>query len=521
MNRWCGRFVLAVALPVALAFLLTCPAAVTAEETVIAGVVNDADGKPIVGAVVSHAVSGRQRIESTTDDMGRFRLTGPQARRGAYGLVVRAKGFAADSVSVAADSQEALGRVVVRLAKGHSIRGRVVNSAGEPLEKVWIAATDGTVGDPGGATTLTDAEGRFALDSLRERSRFLFQAAGYPMIDRVLLDLDGDKEVTVVLEAGVELRGHVVDDETGKAIETFRVRANFARRLRGETANLNATLPQGLSDGQEFRSPTGEFVITELTKGLPLEIFIEASGYERLVLPRVITGAEDKSLSRIPLKKRDSKPASFAGKLADEHGKPLAGVQLRLIVTSAPLKEGIGGFTWSMVEHDGMARSREIDQYLRAVSDAEGKFEFKDILPGKSLQLAYWGGGAPRGRWSAPAPTVAGEGKSAVIKVPQAAVVRGSFDAAEFPQGRGITFELDDSVLVLFLQLKEGTTEFQFGDLPSGSVRIFLTGPREPVPDRSGAFKSESLAMRKLVIEAGKTYDVKFTKDDLFKPRGR
>ena len=70
---------------------------------------------------------------------------------------------------------------------------------------------------------------------------------------------------------------------------------------------------------------------------------------------------------------------------------------------------------------------------LAGETNAEGRFRFENILPGKYLQLAYWGDGVPQGKSLAFDETKAGETKNVTIRLPEPAVIRGSFVRENFP----------------------------------------------------------------------------------------
>ena len=67
------------------------------------------------------------------------------------------------------------------------------------------------------------------------------------------------------------------------------------------------------------------------------------------------------------------------------------------------------------------------------MSDAQGRFTFRDNLPGMYIQLAYWGPNAPKSRSLAFAKTRPGMGQTVTIDVPEPATVSGSFDGTTFP----------------------------------------------------------------------------------------
>ncbi len=87
------RSAIAVSIPVIASMLLPSFAAVaTAQTGVITGAVRDVEGEPIVGAeVMGENTQWQRRIETTTNDAGRFSFIGLQ--RGRWLFIVRQRGY--------------------------------------------------------------------------------------------------------------------------------------------------------------------------------------------------------------------------------------------------------------------------------------------------------------------------------------------------------------------------------------------------------------------------------------------
>ncbi|MGQ0633605.1 MAG: carboxypeptidase regulatory-like domain-containing protein [Planctomycetaceae bacterium] len=488
----------------------------------IAGVVTDRDGRPLAGAKVQNSGNNpNQKRETTTDADGRFVLHDLLKGIAGYEVVVRSPRFAPVMQQVEPGAEDAPGYVAVRLLPGHAIRGRVVNEAGEPLKSAYVSANG--YGTAIGETVRTNDNGEFEFDSLPEKSKFQIQANGYPLILDRPLPLDGNEVVVVTLESSVVLQGRVLDSQTSKPIDEFRVRGAFSRDRLANDAK--GSYPNELAAGLKFRSPEGAFAIKELTRGVPLELVFEADGYERVIIPRVVAGtSEADRVKEIALTRRDdSRQSTLAGKIVDHEVKPLAGVQIRLVVTAEPATgDDDNRFNWFLIQGNQLGERSYVEQYLSAVSDADGKFEFRNLVPAKFLQIAYWGEGAPQGRWLALGKTRAGEGQSTIIKVPAPAAVRGSFDAALFQKAREV--QLNDegprnSFLSFKVDLTEGQTEFRFDNLPPGKYGLHLVGPLVRHEDNPQMFKSTPLAVRRFTIEPGKTYDIRLTEEDRAKQR--
>ena len=80
---------------------------------------------------------------------------------------------------------------------------------------------------------------------------------------------------------------------------------------------------------------TGRFAIGPLTNGMPVELTIEADGYERSVVPRAVAAKANKGEDlKITLKRIDVAGLfTLSGQVLDYEGKAASGAQLRLIVS--------------------------------------------------------------------------------------------------------------------------------------------------------------------------------------------
>ena len=87
------RFAVIVTVPVVASLLLTSLAVVASAQTgVITGTVRDVEGEPIVAAeVVGENTEWQRRVETTTNDSGRFSLIGLQ--RGRWLFLIRQRGY--------------------------------------------------------------------------------------------------------------------------------------------------------------------------------------------------------------------------------------------------------------------------------------------------------------------------------------------------------------------------------------------------------------------------------------------
>ncbi|MAG95047.1 MAG: hypothetical protein CMJ48_15075 [Planctomycetaceae bacterium] len=336
------------------------------------------------------------------------------------------------------------------------------------------------------------------------------------------MKLDGADPVTVQLQAPGVLRGQVVDAATREPIEQYRVRLGFSRvRQAGDAkGSFSSRLGQ---PGVTVRSEKGEFLVTPLTAGMPFEVTVEADGYERFVIERAVASKADevKPLS-VSLKRVDATQRStLTGRILDHAGKPASGAQLRLIVaTDQPTGVGDRRFSRSLIETGNLGRKSYCEQFLSAVSDAQGRFEFKNILPGKYLQLAYWGKGVPRGRSLAFDETRPGKMEPAAIKLPEPATIRGTIERSQFPQLGSVQLVRQQGTGASYkITLKDDKTTFAFEDLPPGPYSLFVSAkPVRYSENGNTFFRVSSFARRELSLKPGDTRTVRITEPDVLTP---
>jgi RNA polymerase sigma factor (sigma-70 family) len=170
-----GRLLIRVALP----------ARSAQDVSAITGQVIDSNGRPIAGAHVALAIGGRvpsQQLwhQATTDALGRYRLR-EVPRRTIDGkpqrvaLVIAKDGYVgiqSKPLSLSAgDSQNPQVIQPIRLDRGVSINGVVVDHRGKPAAGAWVRANYFVrLGQPGALQSVkTDENGRFTIRDLPRR----------------------------------------------------------------------------------------------------------------------------------------------------------------------------------------------------------------------------------------------------------------------------------------------------------------------------------------------------------------
>jgi len=186
----------------------------------MSGRILDMNEQPIEGAKVAQSWTSSANFPSTkTDSEGRFKFK--NAPPGKMVLTVQAKGYSPDLRQITV--HKGVEPVEFRLEPGHTIRGRIVDTTGNPIAGAFVVADTWR-----GHRSLewrvdTDSEGRFQWDDAPA--------------DEVLIDMGkqrymsisnygmsaSDKEYVITLYPELKVRGKVVDTQTGEPITQFKL----------------------------------------------------------------------------------------------------------------------------------------------------------------------------------------------------------------------------------------------------------------------------------------------------------
>jgi hypothetical protein len=141
-------------------------------------------------------------------------------------------------------------------------------------------------------------------------------------------------------------------------------------------------------------------------------------------------------------------------------------------------------------------------------------------LPGKHLQLVYWGQGVPRSRSLDFKQTQPGASGLAVITTPRPACLRGTIDRDRLPNVDSVRLSPTNGTNPSYdRKLESDQQTFRFDDLPAGEYWVSVcTKPVEFTKDGQTFSRIPSLASQKVRLQPGETKDVSFTEPD---PDGR
>ncbi len=326
------------------------------------GTVSGPDGRPVEGATVSLSwikelrPPGPERYTTKADPKGRFQFD--HARPGEQALTVEASGLAPELARI--EVTAGVNPFAVRLKPGRTIQGRVVDESGKPVVGVVVHADSWR-----GYSTLdwsaeTDADGRFRWDHAPDDAvslRFWRASSG----SRVQLEVGPDSgEVAVTIKNALRVRGTVVDAESGRPIDDFRLIPGLIGLPGGGFSGRNQKLPRWQLDAARTgRAGRYEFVFAGLAPKLPRSLRVEAEGY----LPAESRAYQnDEGDQTFDVRLRRS--ANVAGVIRLPDGSPLAGAQVLLSTPSDFVRLEDGRF------------SDERFQGPRMETRADGRFSF-------------------------------------------------------------------------------------------------------------------------------------------------
>ena len=272
----------------ALALLWLWAARGAASRERFAGIVVDAAGRPIPGAIIE-----AQDWELRADEGGRFEVDLPRAQRR---LVVRSPGYA--STDTYGDAPDDVRIVLDREAQ---IAGQLIDGVSRaPIADAWVLLNGGA-----SAQARTDAAGGFRLSGLR---------AGRYQLKAIAPGRSAHSAETIEVEAGDEAR--VLLD----AQPAVTVAAEVSVEATGKACTSAYVVLRGALDMEEMRGdPQGHVVFSGVMPGrYSVDVHCKDEGL--LYLPRLEVGADSPPLHRwvIP------RGRQLSGRLLDGAGQALA-----------------------------------------------------------------------------------------------------------------------------------------------------------------------------------------------------
>ncbi|MEM7310084.1 MAG: sigma-70 family RNA polymerase sigma factor [Planctomycetota bacterium] len=346
------------------------------------GQVLDLDERGVAGARVFRFNTGHHDLlqeVATTDANGRFVLRDMAEEAQ---LVARASGFQPSELERVRDGR---GLKLVLGARGHRLRGRVLDASGAPAPHAWIAigvdedAREDLAGAKrppntgAGSKPLdreafflrADAQGAFESDEVPGGhalvlARPLDRLSGDVGWETLWLPDDSGAEITVRLRGGAELTGTVRDD-LGRPVVGVEVEAEWeGTHALGQ---MEDDLGPWMSDRRVRSGPDGAYRLAGLLPG----------DYDLRVL-----GARD-TLARVE-RLIDAGAAVRWDAVVD----PLATLRVRLL---GPADEPVSGWSIGASAAPGMMPS---SGFLTRYTDDEGRLQLPDLPPDDALELSFF-----------------------------------------------------------------------------------------------------------------------------------
>jgi hypothetical protein len=360
----------------------------------IAGTVLDADGAPLEGArctlspgrpagglAPELALDAGRVLETRSDPQGRFRLP---VDSGLWRLEVRSSGYGPWSE----DHLRGGDRRQVQLERASFLSVSALDEGGAPVVDVELRVL-GDFRDLTGARAAmghTDASGTCRLGPLAPGSWYL--SALHPQRRRVHQPIEVPADaalvsVDLVLERGVRLVGRVEAREAGATL------ADLSLRIEAFALGQSVVLEPSCG-------PDGSFATdAQFAPGEMLTVSARARGFaevERTIAldPALAPGGEQELRLELGTPER-----VLRGRTVDAEGRPVPGVDVRLVVTS-PLPRGLDGL------QRGLARVTPHAERWRKVgrTDADGRFEIARLAAGRQHVVALLAAGwAPAFAW--------------------------------------------------------------------------------------------------------------------------
>ncbi len=260
----------------------------------IMGRVEDPDGRPVGGARVTFRREGQSETTMggnasvTTAQNGEFRLQGLQS--GVLDLVVQPVHLLEKVVpDLDVKEGQVVGPTVVRVERGNSVTGRVVDTEGETVAGAEIYVRDYSRG-AAESRAVTDANGKFAVSKIVTNDTVELEVV-HPSYSKYLRDeVKVGSELEIVLQELGTIVGVVVDPD-GMPVSSFSVQPQAVGARDGKRPLRSRTVD---ADDGRFRY-----------RGIPKGIYnvqIRAPAYSAATLENVeISEGAEVDLGRVQL----------------------------------------------------------------------------------------------------------------------------------------------------------------------------------------------------------------------------
>jgi hypothetical protein len=449
----------------------------------LAGRVVDPQGRPVEGAMVSLGVTQfRVKLPSGTSGAdGRFALAHCRPGQRAN-LIVKAGGWAPALAQVQSDKD--VTDLEVKLEAARPMRIRVVDSKGQPVTGAVVSSGAWRgVNDLGWRAT-TGADGRVVWNEAPSDGVAIGAAArGYvSATERAVVA--GEQEHVITLTSMTRIAGTVVDDATGKPVETFRAAVTMPAR----PGVMMLTLPEDLA-GVTYGG-AGTFELMQNRRRAGYVVRVEAPGSLPQVSRDLKAGEED-----VKLEFRLKKGRDLVATLRRSDGAPLDGADVLLVNSSSQV---------------GVRNGKVAPGTLATVvkSDPAGRFRMDPQAGEFSLIVVH-----ERGYGQIAAAQLAGD--EPVITVQPWATVRGTAWVGAKPAAGRTILAMDVAgrapgrPRVECVAVADEQGRFVLDRVPPGPMSVAIEVRDEEARGASRVTRVTWTQQREVKAEAGRTVEVK------------
>lgn len=446
------------------------------------GCVSSPDGKPIAGAMVLRRAIRGPVAKATTDRRGYYRF--PNASTGQNSLMVLVKHLAPELKQV--DVSDELGTVNFQLKPGKTLRFRVLDPAGGPVEGVTVSPQSWR-GEQffflfekykDSIPQKTGRDGRLVWkDAPPDEIQFNVIPPGSRLMQQLKQKFTArDKEYVIKLQPAINVSLRVVDAGTKKPIPRFKV-----------------SLGTKFADGQFFWTPffdrdgqDGRLAFFDNSPSGKRAYRVHVKGYRSAVSREVKDGER-----KVALKFELTRAQGPTGTVIDAAGKPVSGARVYLCPQNG------------LLDHLWVDNGATVRGDIKKTTDAKGRFEF-DTQDNPFVLLVTAGSGyaiISNGRLK----------RSPKITLRRWARVEGTLKIGAKPGanevvalGFGDAFTtLDQPIYLNYLAIADKRGRFTFEKVPS--LEPAEIG-RQIVLSRGGPLKRNGLTHSKTIeLKPGKT----------------
>ncbi|MFO0939711.1 MAG: M56 family metallopeptidase [Pirellulales bacterium] len=472
----------------------------------------DQEGDPIAGAVVSnHGRSSDEVRTATTDENGLALVQNLFSSFDGMRGAVRAEGFVPKEFNLEKGTTEKPGMVTVKLDKGHTIRGRIVDAMGKPAAGLWVFYNSGENGATTGGRANSDNEGRFTITGLPLKSHFtIYTLAPHAPFEKLPLPVGEDEEVLVHLELEGVIQVRAIDKATNQPIPQFNVKINRTTEQRPGDPKVNGLRSELIENGTNILGDAKEYRLGQLNPGTALQVTVSADGYSPATLGRVVATleAEGKTVDVLLEKEDPSQWKELKGLLLNENSKPVSNASVILVSsTKDPIALNWTGYRWDMVERGQLKQDPKCVNYLRTVTNEKGEFVFPRVKKAEWNELFIFGDNLVNCRF----PIETTSDQLLKLQMPKPATLKLNIDPSFWTNAHSVRIsqsERDSSFGYKTIPIDPTKDSITVENLPQGSYSINIQGKPEPLG--GGTFTTKTLKTLQVTVEEGETLDVDF-----------